>query len=85
MPQRCPPVIPRERSSDHPQQQVLSGEERLVPTELALYGAIGSIVVKEVRTTDDDDDDELQRERDQTAHADVVAVVVVVCHRFCIR
>ncbi len=73
MPQRCPPVIPRERSSDHPQQQVLSGEERLVPTELALYGAIGSIVVKEVRTTDDDDDDELQRERAHTAHADVVS------------
>jgi hypothetical protein len=30
---------------------MLSGEERMVPTELALYGAIGSILVKEVMVT----------------------------------
>lgn len=32
----------------HAVEGVLSGEERLVPTELALYGAIGSILVKEI-------------------------------------
>jgi hypothetical protein len=75
----------RERRTDHPQQQqqVLSGEERLVPTELALYGAIGSILVKEVRTITTDDDDELRRERGQSAHTAHAGAVVH--HRFCIR